>query len=133
MTKFESSVDIKWNWIDRGNWGIPAPCKGLPRIKPIMLKPFNNRLDVESAKKYFLVPFKEQESLYFIGGKKRLLALEMVMDAKDVIATTGVNTETCYILVNRDGKECEELLKQMNEVMRNATNKERDKTNKEVH
>lgn len=82
---------------------------------------------IEDAKKYYLVPMKEQESLYWIGGKKNLLALQMVMDEKDIVATAGINTETCYILVNKNNEECEELRKQMKEVMRNADNKSNTK------
>ena len=92
-------------------------------------------LTIEDAKEYFLVPFKDQKSLYRIGGKKRLQALEIVMDAKDVIATAGVNLETCYIMVNKDGKACEQLLEEMNDVLRkskDADNKINSKANKEL-
>ena len=92
-------------------------------------------LDLEDAKKYYLVPLKNQESLYWIGDKKHLLALEMVMDAKDVVATTEINTETCYILVNKTNEECEELRKQMKEVLKkgsDADNKGKPKEDKKV-
>ena len=89
-------------------------------------------LDLEDAKKYYLVPFKDRESLFWVGGPKKLLALEMVMDAKDVIATTGVNLETCYILINRTGDECKLLIDQMNEVLKNADNKGKLKEDKKV-
>jgi hypothetical protein len=90
-------------------------------------------LYIEDAKRYYLVPFKDQNSLIYLGGKKRLLALEMVMDARDVVATTGVNTETCYILVNKDFEGCDRLLKEADEVLKKEktleANKGRNKKN----
>jgi hypothetical protein len=73
---------------------------------------------IEEAKKYYLVPFKDPESLYWVGGKKELLALEIVMDYSKVIATTGVTDESCYIMVDMDNKECEETRLKMKEVLR---------------
>lgn len=89
-------------------------------------------LDIDDAKRYYLVPIKEMESLYWVGDKKNLLALEMVMDAKDVVATTGVNTESCYIIVNKTNEECEELRRKMKEVLKkgkDADNKRKPKKN----
>jgi hypothetical protein len=77
-----------------------------------------DKLEIEEAEKYYLVPIKDQESLFWIGDKKHLLALEIVMDASKVIATTGVTGESCYILVDMDNKECEETRLKMKEVLR---------------
>jgi hypothetical protein len=75
-------------------------------------------LIIEDAKKYYLVPMKDQESLYWVGDKKKLLSLEIVMEARDIVATAGINTETCYIMVNKTGDECKELLQKAKEVRR---------------
>jgi len=115
MIKNQSSVGIRWEWIDRGPWGIPAP---FPPLKASRVIHINEILNIEDAKKYYLVPMKDQESLYWVGNKKRLLSLEMVMDAKSVIATAGINTETCYIMVDMTGDECKELLNKAKEVRR---------------
>ena len=87
---------------------------------------------IETAEKFYLVPLKDQESLYWVGGPKNMLALEMVMDEKDEVARGGINTETCYIIVNKTGEECDELLNKMREIMRkgqDADNKRKPKKN----
>lgn len=84
-------------------------------------------IKIESAQEYFLVPIKDQESFYYLGNKNKLNALKIVMEASKVIATGGVankdeedTDETgtrCYILIDADRDECQDILKQVDEVM----------------
>jgi len=73
----------------------------------------------ESAKQYFLVPLKEQESLFFIGDKDAFDALMIVMDAP-VVATAGINTETCYVIVDLTNEQCEEVIHKASEIRARA-------------
>ena len=73
-------------------------------------------LQIEDAEDYYLVPLKDQESLHYIGNKRRLQLIQMVMDAKHVVATAGVNTKTCYIMVDLSRDEIEEVISKANKV-----------------
>lgn len=82
---------------------------------------------LNEAKKYFLVPLKDQKSLYLIGGKNRMLRFEMINDEKIIVAFTGINTEECYILVNKTGEECQLLIDKMREIIDEDAQKAKDK------
>jgi hypothetical protein len=66
--------------------------------------------DIKKAKKYYIVPFKEKESLFWLGDEKRLLAMEMVLDEKYYMGQAGVNTEVCYIILDMSNKQVDNLL-----------------------
>ena len=63
-------------------------------------------LTLEPAEQYFLVPIKDPESLFFIGGKESLEVLQEVMPEGKVVATAGRTHDGCYILVNGDNDYC---------------------------
>lgn len=68
---------------------------------------------------------KEQKSLYYIGGPNRMLHFEMANDEKMVIASTGVNTEECYLLINGTGEDCDLMISKMHDLIKeNAKERE---------
>lgn len=83
--------------------------------------------EIEFANQYFLVPFKDQSSLHFIGDRDALNALLIVMDAT-IVATAGIGEESCYVIVDLDESQCEEVLKKASEMhasaVRNAKHEE---------
>ena len=84
--------------------------------------------DIEKAKKYFLLPFKSPEARFYIGGEKKLLALEMVMNEKDLMFSfmayddyskqTDKEMDNCFLTVNKNEKECKELLDQAKTILK---------------
>lgn len=80
---------------------------------------------LKEAKKYFLVPMDEQKSLYYIGGPNKMLFFEMANDEKMVMASTGVNTEECYLLIKGTGKDCDLMISKMHDLIKSNA-KERE-------
>jgi len=95
------------------------------------MKDYNNTMPVtyesihiEEAQEYFLVPIKDQDSLFYLGNKNKLNALKIAMDASKVIATSGVASVNedesgtrCYILLDTDKTGCEEIMNEVDQVL----------------
>jgi len=64
---------------------------------------------IEPAEQYFLVPIQSPESLFFIGDRKALEALQEVMPEDKIVATAGRTHDGCYILVNGDNDYCTKM------------------------
>ena len=67
---------------------------------------------IEPALEYFLVPLKDQESLFFVGDRQKMDKVLEVMDEKDIAATTGVNGDRCYVLVAYDNDKCTSVIEE---------------------
>lgn len=67
-------------------------------------------IEIEIAKEYFIVPLKDQESLFYLGTPKKLQQLRIVMDDKKIVATSGIEGERCYLLLDMNEAEVKDIL-----------------------
>lgn len=77
---------------------------------------------IEFANQYFLVPLKDKQSLFYIGDRDALDALLIVLNKtdKEVIATSGVHPDTCYLMFDMDNEEANKYLIEASAIRANA-------------
>lgn len=72
-------------------------------------------IELENAEEYLLAPL-HSEALLYIGDRQMMNFLASIMEKGDLIATTGIETEKCILIVTWDQEKCEEMIKKAKEL-----------------
>ena len=81
-------------------------------------------IKIEDAKDYYLIPLKDNGSVFYLGNSARLFAFKIVADASLVTATGGIlsNDEPLkdgtklYLFLDTDKAGVEEIMRKVEEV-----------------